>query len=201
MPTVTTSSVTQLLSTFSLPLSGRFGAGVCLEVFLLSCHCFHAQLDLTRDTHFLLFVIVNAAAYFALDAHHCNNTTGSRRKELHRAGHRKSLRSPIPPFPLSMSVSSHGFYAHGVQASWAGLTAIIGFWFLVLFSFIWFTITTDGLRFGSSFTGYLIGTTSQSKISIPHCATLLLLFYYPPHLSISLLAIAFYNPRVRNVLF
>jgi hypothetical protein len=137
------------------------------KFFLLSCHCFHAQLDLTRDTHFLLFVIVNAAAYFALDAHHCNNTTGSRRKELHRAGHRKSLRSPIPPFPLSMSVSSHGFYAHGVQASWAGLTAIIGVWFLVLFSFIWFTITTDGLRFGSSFTGYLIGTTSQSKISIP----------------------------------
>jgi hypothetical protein len=64
---VMTFSVIPLLRTFHhvhYHLSpGRFGAGVCLGFSFLYCHCFHAQLDLTRDTHFLLFVIVNSAAF------------------------------------------------------------------------------------------------------------------------------------------
>jgi hypothetical protein len=57
MPTVTTSFVTLLLRTFHpvIILPGRFGAGVCLGFHFPYRHCFHAQLDLTRDTHFLLF--------------------------------------------------------------------------------------------------------------------------------------------------
>jgi hypothetical protein len=70
-------------------------------------------------------VIVNSAAFFALDAHHCNNTTGSRGKEASGWSQEKSAFTNTP-FPLSTSVaiSCHGFHAHGVQAG-LGSTAFI----------------------------------------------------------------------------
>jgi hypothetical protein len=173
------------MSSFHHYLPGRFGAGVCLGSFLL-CYCFrfHAQLDLTRDTHFLLFVIVNSAASFALDAHHCNNITGSRGKELHRAGHRKSLRSPIPistfDFDHFLGCCLH---AHGVQA---GLGSQPSRNFLFLSS--WDCYYDHGLRFGSSLLQDISsGRPHGQNVVYPTCVHGCHYYYYH-HLS-TLLAV------------
>jgi hypothetical protein len=108
---------------------------VWIIFYLYYRHCLHAQLDLTRDTHFLLIVIVNSAASFALDAHHCTNITGSRGKELHRAGHRKKSAFTDTPFPFLIAIvlSSHGFTRMVFRLGWAGLTAFSWvFLFLVI---------------------------------------------------------------------
>ena len=187
MRIATTFSATQLLRAsyyFYLDAS----ALAFVWVFLSSpVTCFHALLGLTRDTHFLLFLIVNSAASFALDAHRCNNTTGSRGKELHRAGHRKSLLSPIPPLSLSSNFSTYGFHAHGVQASGLGSRPSYR---LSISCHFGFASTTDGLRFGSSLQDISSGRPHGQNLVYPAAS-----HYYYHHLSI-LLAIAFYNPRV-----
>ena len=120
---MTTSSVTLLLKTFPsviiFPWTLRRWRLSGSSFPLLYRHCFRAQLDPTRDTHFLLFVIVNTAAFFALDAHHCNNTTGSRGKEA-LVWSRKSLRSPIPHFTFDFGrFSCHVFTRMVFRLGWA----------------------------------------------------------------------------------
>lgn len=97
----------------------------------------------------MLFVIVNTAAFFALDAHHCNNTTGSRGKELHRAGHREKsafTNTPISTFCVRSLISCHGFctvfrlgWAHSLHHMGSLVSCHLGI-----------ATTTDGLRHGSS---------------------------------------------------
>jgi hypothetical protein len=118
----------------------------------------------------LLFVIVNSAASFALDAQHCNNTTGSRGKELHRAGHRKSLLSPIPPFHFQ-SIALVMVFLQGVQAPGLGSQPPYRH---SISCHLRFATMTDGLRLGSSLHDFSMGRPRGQNLVYPICATLFL---------------------------
>jgi hypothetical protein len=110
---------TPLLRSILRPTPGRLGAGVCLGIAFPYSRCYCMSLMLLRDTHFLLFVIVNSAASFRFDDHVYVPTLLGCAKG-HASGERKSLLLLANTLFITCSVvfCLMGFM-HGVQAGWS----------------------------------------------------------------------------------